>query len=259
MIDKSAIISKEAQIEEDVIIGPYCVIEGEVYIGKGTQIGPMVHIKGKVRIGQGCKIHTGAVIGESAQHLSEDSTNGKVLIEDGAVIREYVSIHRATGDRTTIVGQNAYLMAYAHVAHDCVVGKNAILANCATLGGHAVVEEYAFLGGLCAVHQWARVGKYAMVGGLSGVSLDVPPFCMASGQHAKLYGLNLRGLKRHGFGQEVISALKRAYRTIFRSGLTKEQAFKIIEEEYLKFPEVRDMVNFVKNSKRGVTRDALVV
>ncbi|MCS7083376.1 MAG: acyl-ACP--UDP-N-acetylglucosamine O-acyltransferase [Aquificaceae bacterium] len=255
MIHQSAIVSKTVEIEEDVVIGPYCVIEGEVFIEKGTEIGPMVHITGKVRIGKGCKIHTGATIGQSAQHLTKES-NGKVVIEDGVTIREYASIHRGTDENETKVGKDAYLMAYAHVAHDCFVGQGAILANCATLGGHAVVEEYAFLGGLCAIHQWARVGKYAMVGGLSGVSLDIPPFCIASGQHAKLYGLNIRGLKKHGFNLDTINALKRAYRVIFRSGLTKEEAFKSLEEECIKFREVQEMVNFVKNSKRGVTRDA---
>ena len=148
------------------------------------------------------------------------------------------------------------LMAYAHVAHDCVVRRGVIMANCATLGGHVEVGEYAFIGGLSAVHQWARVGAYAMVGGLSGVSLDIPPYTRASGQHAHLYGINTIGLERRGFSKEVITALKRVYRILFRSSMLKSEAINLVLEEYGKYPEVVRLVEFIKASKRGVARDA---
>ncbi|MFN3947896.1 MAG: acyl-ACP--UDP-N-acetylglucosamine O-acyltransferase, partial [Aquificaceae bacterium] len=173
--------------------------------------------RGKVSIGEACKIYDGAIIGEEPQHLRYAGEESQVIIGNRVIIREYVSIHRGTAlDKLkTIVEDEVMLMAYAHVAHDCIVRRGVIMANCATLGGHVEVGEYAFIGGLSAVHQWARVGAYAMVGGLTGVSLDIPPYTRASGQHAHLYGINTIGLERRGFSKDVISLLKKAYRLLF--------------------------------------------
>ncbi|MCX8060339.1 MAG: acyl-ACP--UDP-N-acetylglucosamine O-acyltransferase, partial [Aquificaceae bacterium] len=237
---------------------PYTVIEGRVRIGAGTRVGARVSIRGRVSIGQNCKIYDGAVIGEEPQHLKYAGEESEVLIGDRVVIREYATVHRGTalGKMKTVIEEDVMLMAYAHVAHDCVVKKGAILANCATLGGHSEVGEYAFLGGLSAVHQWARVGAYSMVGGLSGVSLDIPPYTRAAGHHAHLYGINTVGLERRGFSKEVLNVLKKAYRLLFRSGLLKEEAIKVLLEEYGCYREVVTLTEFIRSSKRGVSRDA---
>jgi len=251
-------VSKEAKIAEDVEIGAFCIIEGEVEIGKGTKIGNRVTIKGKVKIGENCRIYEGAVIGEDPQHLRYEGEESEVIIGNNVIIREYVTIHRGTkiDKMRTIIGDNVMLMAYSHVAHDCVVGKGTIMANCATLGGHVEVGEYVFIGGLSAVHQWARIGSYAMVGGLTGVSLDIPPFTRASGQHALLYGVNTLGLERRGFSKERIRAIKRAYRTLFRSNLLKKEAIEKLRKEFEGNEDIEMLINFIETSKRGVARDA---
>jgi UDP-N-acetylglucosamine acyltransferase len=258
MIHPTAVISGQVELEENVSIGPYTLIEGAVRIGRGTKIGARVSIKGRVIIGEDCRIYDGVIIGEEPQHLKYAGEESEVLIGNRVIIREYATIHRGTAiDRLrTVVEDDVMLMAYTHVAHDCTVRRGVIMANCATLGGHVEVGEYAFIGGLSAVHQWARVGAYAMVGGLSGVSLDIPPFTVASGQHAHLYGINVVGLKRRGFTEDKIKALKRAYRILFRSGLIRSEAIKLLMEEMGQYEEVKRLVDFVQSSKRGVARDA---
>ncbi len=257
-IHPTAIIEGDVELEEDVQVGPYSLIRGKVRIGRGTIIGARVSIKGVVSIGQECRIYDGAVIGEEPQHLKYAGEETSVEIGNRVILREYTTVHRGTpfGIGKTIVEDHVMLMAYAHVAHDCIVRRGVIMANCATLGGHAEVGEYAFIGGLSAVHQWAKVGAYAMVGGVSGVSLDIPPFTRASGQHAHLYGINTVGLERRGFSKEVISALKRAYRILFRSSLLKRDAIQRVLEELGDYPEVKMLVEFIQSSKRGVARDA---
>ncbi len=255
-VHETVIIEGNVEIPEDVEIGAYTVICGNVKIGKGTKIGNRVTIKGNVKIGENCKIYDGAVIGEEPQHLKYEGEETSVEIGNNVIIREYVTIHRGTAiDKgKTIVKDNVMLMAYSHVAHDCVVGEGVIMANCATLGGHVEVGDYAFIGGLSAIHQWARVGAYAMVGGLTGVSLDIPPFTVASGQHAKLYGVNVIGLKRRNFPPEKIKVIQKAYRIIFRSGIPRSEALEIALKELGEHKEVKLLVDFIKNSKRGVAR-----
>lgn len=257
-VHPTAVLKGEVELGEDVEIGPYTIIEGKVKIGKGTRIGARVSIRGKVSIGEECKIYDGAIIGEEPQHLRYAGEESEVIVGNRVIIREYVTIHRGTAlDKLkTVVEDDVMLMAYAHVAHDCVVRRGVIMANCATLGGHVEVGEYAFIGGLSAVHQWARVGAYAMVGGLSGVSLDIPPYTRASGQHAHLYGINTIGLERRGFSKEFITVLKRVYRTLFRSSMLRSEAIRLVLEEYGKYPEVVRLVEFIQSSKRGVARDA---
>jgi UDP-N-acetylglucosamine acyltransferase len=254
----TSVVSGEVKISEDVEIGAFCVIEGEVEIGEGTKIGNRVTIRGKVRIGRNCRIYDGAVIGEEPQHLRYEGEESEVIIGNNVIIREYVTVHRGTkiDKMKTIIEDDCMLMAYAHVAHDCVVRRGVIMANCATLGGHVEIGEYAFIGGLSAVHQFARVGAYAMVGGLTGVSLDIPPFCVASGQHAKLYGVNVKGLQRRGFSKDRIYAIKRAYRILFRSGLLREEAIKRLEKEFEGNEDVRRLIEFLRTTRRGVATDA---
>ena len=250
-VHPTAVLKGEVELGEGVEIGPYTIIEGKVKIGRGTRIGARVSIRGKVSIGEECKIYDGAIIGEEPQHLRYAGEESEVIVGNRVIIREYATIHRGTAlDKLkTVVEDDVMLMAYAHVAHDCVVRRGVIMANCATLGGHVEVGEYAFIGGLSAVHQWARVGAYAMVGGLSGVSLDIPPYTRASGQHAHLYGINTIGLERRGFSKEVITALKRVYRILFRSSMLKSEAINLVLEEYGKYPEVVRLVEFIKASK----------
>ncbi|MEJ5338734.1 MAG: acyl-ACP--UDP-N-acetylglucosamine O-acyltransferase [Aquificaceae bacterium] len=257
-VHSTAIVKGEVELGADVEVGPYTIIEGKIIIGEGTRIGARVSIRGKVSIGSGCRIYDGAIIGEEPQHLRYAGEESEVVVGNNVIIREYATIHRGTAidKMKTLIEDDVMLMAYAHVAHDCIVRRGVIMANCATLGGHAEVGEYAFIGGLSAVHQWARVGAYAMVGGLSGVSLDVPPFTRASGQHAHLYGINTVGLERRGFPKDVITALKRAYRILFRSGMLKGEAVELILKEYGEYEEVRRLAEFIRTSKRGTARDA---
>lgn len=257
-IHPTAIVGKHVELEEDVEVGAYSIIEGDVYIGRGTKVKNRVSIKGKVKIGEECRIYDGAVIGEEPQHLRYAGEDSQVIVGDRVIIREYATVHRGTaiGTMKTVIEDDVMLMAYSHVAHDCTVRKGVIMANCATLGGHVEVGEYAFIGGLSAVHQWARVGPYAMVGGISGVSLDIPPYTRASGQHALLYGINTVGLERRGMSKEVIKVLKKAYRLMFRSGMLKKDACDILLKEFGSYEEIKRLVEFVKTTKRGIARDA---
>ncbi len=257
-VHRTSLISGNVRIAEGVEIGAFCLIEGDVEIGEGTRIGNRVTIKGRVRIGRNCRIYDGAVIGEEPQHLRYEGEESEVIIGNNVIIREYVTVHRGTkiDKMKTVIEDGCMLMAYAHVAHDCVVRKGVIMANCATLGGHVEVGEYAFIGGLSAVHQFARVGAYAMVGGLTGVSLDIPPFCVASGQHAKLYGINIKGLQRRGFSKERISAIKKAYRILFRSGLLREEAIRRLRKEFEGNEDVELLIRFIETTRRGVASDA---
>ncbi len=253
-VHPTAIVSSEAVLEEGVEIGAFSVIEGPVRIGSGTKVGNRVTIKGRTTIGKNCKIYDGAVIGEEPQHLAYKGEETETIVGDNTIIREYVTIHRGTAlDKgKTIVGEGCMLMAYSHVAHDCVVGKGVIMANCATLGGHVEVGDYAFIGGLSAVHQKTRVGAYAMVGGLSGVNLDVPPFTKASGQHAKLYGINATGLKRRGFSADRIANIKKAYRILFRSGMLIKEALEVLKRDFPQDEDIKMLVKFIETSERGV-------
>ncbi len=257
-VHPTSIVGEEVKLAEDVEVGPFCILEGRVEVGKGTKIGGRVTIKGRVKIGENCRIYEGAVIGEDPQHLKYEGEESEVIVGNNVIIREYVTIHRGTklDKMKTVIGDDCMLMAYSHVAHDCVVGRGVIMANCATLGGHVEVGDYSFIGGLSAVHQWARIGAYAMVGGLTGVSLDIPPFTRASGQHALLYGVNTVGLQRRGFSKERISAIKRAYRLLFRSNLLKREAIERLRKEFEGNEDIEMLIRFIETSKRGVARDA---
>ena len=179
-----------------------------------------------------------------------------LIIGDDNVIRECATIHRATTkeDRKTEIGNKNFLMAYSHVAHDCKLGNNVIMANSVALGGHIVIEDYAIIGGITAVHQFVRIGSYAMVGGCSAVALDVPPYVSAAGNRAKLYGLNLIGLKRRGFGDATLNYMKKAYKIIFRSGLMLEEAIKETSAEMPDVKEVQNLIHFIQGTKRGIMR-----
>lgn len=257
MIHPTAIIHPRVELDVDVEIGPYSVIGEGVRIGKGTKVGPHVVIEGLTTIGTGCRIYQFASIGAPPQDLKFKGEPSEAIIGDGNTIREFVTINRATshGGGKTVIGNNNLLMAYAHVAHDCRIGNNCVLANAATLAGHIGIDDYAIVGGLVAIHQFVRVGSYSLIGGASAVTLDVPPYTIAVGNRARLHGLNKVGLRRHGFTREEIDALNKAYRIIFRCGLTLEDALRQVEDEGLRiYPHVSHLVDFIKASKRGVSR-----
>jgi UDP-N-acetylglucosamine acyltransferase len=257
MIHPTAIISPGANIGTDVEIGPYSVIGDRVSIGDGTRIGPHVVIEGPATIGRNNTFFQFCSIGAIPQDLKFSMEETELIIGDNNTFREFNTINRGTagGGGKTVIGSNCLLMAYTHVAHDCLLGNGVIMANNATLAGHIRIDDCAIIGGISGIHQFVHIGSYAMIGGLSGVSKDVPPFTLAVGQRAILHGLNLTGLKRHNFSTEVISELKAAYKLLFRSNLHTDEAVSQIHADGLKTQEVRYLVDFIKNSERGVTRE----
>jgi len=257
MIHPTAIVDPKAEIDEGVDIGPYSVIEKGVVIDQETKVGPHVVIREGTRIGKRCRIFQFASIGEAPQFLGYKGEKTFLQIGDENIIREFVTLHRGTvkGGGRTVIGNKNFFMAYSHVAHDCQIGNEVIMSNAATLAGHIVIEDWAIIGGLVAVHQFIRVGAYAIIGGFSGVLLDIPPYTKAQGDRAKLFGLNTVGLKRANFSEETLRALKKAYRIIFRSGLTLENAIKKVgEDKIFQTPEVQHLLDFIQHSKRGIAR-----
>jgi UDP-N-acetylglucosamine acyltransferase len=256
MIHPTALISKKAEIGDNVTVGAFTTIGDHVNIGSGTTIGPHAVIDPYTTIGKNCQILQFAALGAPPQSLKFKGEESYVEIGDGCMIREFVTVHRGTeeGGGLTKVGDNCLLMAYTHVAHDCMVGNHVVLANAATLAGHITIGNHATVGGLVAIHQFVRVGDYAFIGGKSAVVKDIPPYVIASGDRATLHGLNQVGLKRHGFTQETISKLKKTYRIIFRIGLTLNEAIERVSAEVEQVPEIISFVNFIKSTERGITR-----
>ena len=257
MIHPTAIVDPKAEINGGVEIGPYSIIEKDVLIGEGTRIGPHVVIREETTIGKRCQIFQFSSIGEAPQAVAYKGEKTSLIIGDDNIIREFVTFHRGTvkGGGKTVIGHRNFFMAYSHVAHDCQIGHQVVMANGATLAGHIVIEDYAVIGGLSAIHQFCRVGAHAFISGLTGVVLDIPPYMLAAGSRAKLFGLNAVGLKRQNFREETIRALKTAYRIIFRSGLTLEKAIKKVEEsEIFQIPEVEHLLRFIQQTKRGICR-----
>ncbi|MCX8109978.1 MAG: acyl-ACP--UDP-N-acetylglucosamine O-acyltransferase [Syntrophorhabdaceae bacterium] len=255
MIHPTAIIYKGAEIAEDVEIGPYCIIHDKVRIGKGTRLLNHVVIQGNTQIGENCIISPFASLGGPPQDISYREEDTLLIIGNNNTIKEYVTINKGTvhGGGVTKVGDNNFLMAYVHIAHDCKIGNNVIMANCATLAGHVEVDDFVIFAGLCAVHQFCKIGKYAFISGITGVPKDVPPFMIAAGSRAKLYGLNVVGLERHNFSREEIASLKKAYRILFRSSLPLSESVKIIKEE-IGGPHIDELARFIGSSKRGICR-----
>jgi len=255
-IHPTAIIHPSAELGDGVEVGPYAVIGQWVRIGSGCRIHPHGHIAAYTTIGPRCEIYPYASVGTPPQDLKFDGRRTETIIGSDNIIREFVTINRASmgGNHATRVGDHNFLMAYSHVAHNCVIGSQVVMANAATLAGHVTVDDHAVLGGLCAVHQFVRIGTHAYVGGKTGVVKDIPPYVLASGERAKLFGLNLIGLKRKNFPDDVVRALKECYRLVFRSGMSLERALEAAEEKLVGVAEVRIFVDFIRGSQRGVTR-----
>ncbi|WP_440904593.1 acyl-ACP--UDP-N-acetylglucosamine O-acyltransferase [Catenovulum sp. SX2] len=256
MIHQTAIIDSKAKLAPNVSVGPWSYIGADVEIGEGTVIGSHVVIKGPTKIGRNNKIFQFSSIGEECQDKKYAGEPTRLEIGDNNIIRESVTIHRGTvqDNSLTKIGSGNLLMAYVHIAHDCMVGDNNILANNATLAGHVHVGDFAILGGFTGVHQFCKIGSYSFCGVGSVVVKDVIPYLMAAGQNAVPHGMNTEGLRRKGYSAEAISALKKAYKIIYRQGLTLAAAQQELVELAKDEPCVQLIVDFLQDSSRGIIR-----
>lgn len=254
-IHETVVVHPGARLGKDVEIGPYAVIGENVLIGDGTKIGAHVVIDGWTSIGKNCVVYPSASIGTEPQDLKFRGEKSYVFIGDNTRIREFATINRATGEgEETRVGSNCLLMAYTHVAHNCVVGNHVIMSNAATLAGHVIVEDRVIIGGLAGIHQFVKIGRNAMIGGASKVVQDVPPFVIVDGHPAKVAGLNNVGMARAGISEVARRNLKKAYKMLFRSGLTLAQSIAVMEQELESCEEVEHFLRFLRNAERGICR-----
>ncbi len=255
-IHPTAIVHPGARLAPDVEVGPYCVIGSQVEVGEGTWIGAQVVLDGRLRIGRRNKIFHFASLGAPPQDKKYAGEDTGVEIGDANTIREYVTINRGTAldSGVTRVGSDNWIMAYVHFAHDCQIGSNTIFANACQLAGHVTVGDWAIFGATTLVHQFVHIGAHAFTGMGTYLPQDLPPYVSAAGNMAKPYGINSEGLKRRGFQPETISALKRAYRTLYRSKLGLEEARAQLERQAAGCPEVRNILDFLSNSRRGIIR-----
>jgi len=254
-IHPTSIVSSEAQIADDVFIGPFCIVEGDVRIESGTRLLSHVVVYNGARIGKNNKIFPGAVIAAVPQDLKFNNEYTEVFIGDNNTIREAVTISRATSaTKKTVVGNNCLLMAYVHIAHDCIVGDNCILANGVELAGHVHVEDYAIIGGLTGVHQFTSVGQHSMIGACSKIVKDIPPYTLFSGNPIRYEGLNIIGLRRRGFSAEAINSIKEAYNILYSPFFNTTQAVEKIKAEVKQTQEVNNLLDFIEKSRRGISK-----
>ena len=256
MIHHTAIIDPTARIATNVEIGPWTVIGADVEIDEGTWIGPHVVVKGATRIGKHNKIFQFASIGEDPQDKKFQGEKTYLEIGDRNIIREFCTFNRGTvqDKSVTRIGHDNLFMAYVHIAHDCIVGTHTIFANNASLAGHVVVEDYVSMGGFSGAFQFCRVGAHSFASMGSMIDKDVPPFVKVSGYYAKPFGLNIIGMQRRGFAADTIMTLRRAYKVIYRKGLTIKQALEQLEEMLLTCPDVQMFIDFINTSERGIIR-----
>ena len=255
-IHPTAIVHAGARLAPDVEVGPFCVIGPQVEVGEGTWIGASVVLDGRLRIGQRNRIFHFASLGAPPQDKKYAGEDTGVEIGDGNTIREYVTINRGTtlDSGVTRVGSDNWIMAYVHFAHDCQIGSHTIFANACQLAGHVTVGDWAIFGATTLVHQFVHIGAHAFTGMGTYLPQDLPPYVSAAGNMARPYGINTEGLKRRGFSPESIAALKRAYRTLYRSKLGMEEARTALQTQAAGSPEVQNILDFLRNSKRGIIR-----
>lgn len=258
-IHPTAVIDPKAEIDSSVSVGPYAVIGADVRIGADSVIEAHAVVSGPTTLGRRNQISSFATVGGPPQDLKYKGEPTELIIGDDNRIREYASIHRGTveGGGRTVIGDGNLLMAYTHVAHDCLVGNRVILANVATLAGHVEVQDHASVGGLVAIHQFCRIGKFSYIGGVSGISLDVPPYVILAGtrNRTRISGINKIGLRRNGYDRETIGNLENAFRIIFRTPeLVMRDALELARSEYPDCPEVQYLIRFFEESKRGVVK-----
>jgi UDP-N-acetylglucosamine acyltransferase len=256
MIHPTAIVDPGARIGANVAIGPYSIIGPDVEIGDNTEVGPHVVITGHTRIGRDNHIFQFCSLGEVPQDKKYAGEPTRLEIGDRNTIREFCTFNLGTvqGGGLTSIGDDNWLMAYAHIAHDCHVGNKTIFANGASLAGHVTVDDWVIFGGFTGVHQFCRIGAHVITAASSLVLQDVPPYLMVAGNTAQPYGIHVEGLKRRGFTSEAISELKRAYRTLYKSGLLLEEAKAQLADQARTAPDVQRMVDFLASSKRGIIR-----
>ncbi len=257
MIDPRAVVDPKAELADDVTVGPFCVIGPDVQIGSGTIIGSHTTIDGPTRIGSDNRIYQHAAIGGDPQDKKfHGESNSQLIIGDNNTIREFTTLNRGTDDGggVTKIGNDNWIMAYVHVAHDCIVGDHTIMANNAALAGHVVVEDWVILGGYSLLHQFCRIGAHAFTSMGSAINRDVPPFVMVAGQMAEPRGINSEGLRRRGFDAERIAAIRRAYRGLYMKGLRLELALTELDELASESADVKHMIDFIKASERSIVR-----
>ena len=255
-IHPTAIVDPEATLGEDITIGPNCIIGPRIIIGSGVRIGANTIIENFTTIGEGCRIFYHAVLGTEPQDLKFKGEESHLVIGPNTTIREFVTMNRGTkeGGGVTRVGEGCYLMAYAHVAHDCQLGNHVILANAVNLAGHIIISDHAVVGGISAVHQFVSIGEHAFIGGCSAVTKDVPPYVRAVGNHARMFGVNSIGLSRKGFSKETIAQIKRAYRYLISSKMNTTQALEAIKINLPASEEIQKIITFIRSSERGICK-----
>lgn len=254
-----AFIHPNAKIAKNVVVEPFTTIHNDVEIGDGTWIGSNVTIFPGARIGKNCKVYPGAVISAEPQDLKFAGEYTTVEIGDNTVIRECATINRGTSDRQkTVVGANCLIMAYVHVAHDCLVGDNVVIANSVQIAGHVKIGNYAIIGGTSAIHQFINIGAHAMVSGGSLIRKDVPPFIKAAREPLSYAGVNSIGLRRRGFNMDTISSIQDIYRIVYLSGLNNSEAIDKVELETPATAERDEIINFIRNSERGIIRSGAI-
>lgn len=252
-IHPTAIVDATAQLADDVVVGPWAYIGPDCTVGAGSVIHMRATLEEHVHLGPRVTVGVGSVLGGRPQDLKFKGEVTTVEVGEGTTIREYTTINRGTSEsHRTTVGKGCFLMSYVHLAHDCHIGDGVIISNGTQLAGHVKIDDRAIISGLCAVHQFAKIGRHAFVGGMSRVAKDIPPFVKAVGNPVKLYGLNSIGLQRSGFPESVISELKKAYRLFFRSEVNITQALEKAATELQPLPEVKDFIDFVEASGRGI-------
>ncbi|MBI2000684.1 MAG: acyl-ACP--UDP-N-acetylglucosamine O-acyltransferase [candidate division NC10 bacterium] len=255
-VHPTAVVEPGAELAAGVQVGAYAIVGSQVRLGPGACVGSHTILEGRADIGADCRIGSHVIIGAPPQDVKYHGEPTRVVIGDRTLVREFATIHRAStgGSGVTRIGPESFIMAYAHVAHDCQLGEQVIMANQASLAGHVEIGRCAVIGGMSGVHQFVRIGEYAFLGACSAVLQDIPPFVKAQGNRAKPYGLNVVGLRRAGFSAETIQALKQAYRIVFLSDLNTSQALAQLEQELSGPPEVQRFIDFIKRSQRGISK-----
>ena len=252
-IHTTAIVSPKAELADDVTIGPHTIIEDNVVVGPGTKIASSALIASGARLGANVTVAHGAVVGTVPQDLKFGGEDSLLVVGDNTTIREYATLNRGTAERgETTVGKNCLIMAYAHIAHDCVIGNNVILANSVNLAGHIEIDDFAILGGVLPVHQFVKIGAHVMIGGGFRVQQDVCPYALIAGYPLRTVGLNALGLKRRGFAPEAVRTIKTVYKLLFFSKLNTTQAVERIKSEVEIIPEIQIILDFIGRSNRGL-------
>ncbi len=254
-VDPKAVIHDDARIDDDVIVGPFAIVGPNVVIGRGARIGSMSLIERDTEIGEECVVGHGAVLGTDPQDLKYGGERTFLRVGDRTTIREFATINRASGEgEATTIGADTLIMAYAHVAHNCVVGSSVVMVNAVNIAGHVTIEDYAIIGGMTAVQQFVRIGAHSYVGGACRVTKDVPPYFKIGGVPTRPIEVNTIGLLRRGFSEDTLNMLRQCYRLLYLSDLNTTQALVRIRDEVVETPEITELIRFIEESSRGIIK-----